>query len=141
VRGPDWNVYVKNGKLAGECRRLGIRCADAVQRTHDFSVVIDTPHAVSVRLPIFAFPAWGVSVDGKPRPLVSDPATGLSLVQLEPGRQVVAMRWSRMPADITGMRITAAALFVLLGGLATTVWRRRQVRSGGGAKVVARAGQ
>jgi hypothetical protein len=124
VRGPNVKQYIEDGKLEGECTRLGIRCDTPVQRTHALSVAIDTPRAVAVRLPVFSFPAWRLTVDGMPQALAPDPATGLPVAQLTPGRHLVVLRWVGTPADRTGRAISLAALAVLLTLLAVG-WRRR----------------
>lgn len=114
VRGPHWDDYIKNGKLAGECARLQIRCDEpAPHLTHAYAAVIDTPRAVTLRLPMFAFPAWGLSVDGAPQALRADPDTGLVLVDLAPGRHAVGLHWAGLPAERTGWVITLIALVAL----------------------------
>lgn len=114
AHGPDWEAYIKNGKLAGECARLQISCDEPAPRlTHAYSAVIDTPRAVTLRLPMFAFPAWGLSVDGAPQALRPDPDTGLVLVDLAPGRHAVGLRWVDLPAERTGRVITLIALIAL----------------------------
>lgn len=115
VRGPDWERYVQDGKLDGECRSLGIACAELQQRTHTMSVVIETPKSVNVSLPIFAFPAWRPDVDGRPQPLLVDKSTGLIQVNLPPGRHTVSLQWVRLPSEITGMWISAVSLCLLAG--------------------------
>jgi hypothetical protein len=126
VRGPHWQQWVADGKLDGECRRLAIRCDALVQRTHALSVTIETPHEVAVRLPVFAFPAWGLTVDGQPQALVADPDTGLPLVQLGAGRHQVALHWAGTPADAVGRGVSLAALALLLVLLAAGWLRRRR---------------
>lgn len=124
VRGPDWKAYSHSGKLAGECRRLRIHCVETVQRTHDFSTVIETDHPVSVRLPLFAYPAWRIAVDGVAQSLVADPATGLPLVALGPGRHRVTMRWSRTAAEQIGWWISAVAVCILCAAFGGARLRR-----------------
>jgi hypothetical protein len=114
VAGPHWEAWVKDGKLAGECRRLAIDCADVRQRTHDLSLTVTAPAATSLRLPVFAYPAWQVEVDGRAQALHADPDTGLVLVALAPGRHAVTLAWSRLPAEVTGLWISALALCLML---------------------------
>jgi hypothetical protein len=73
---------------------------------------------------VFAFPAWGLSVDGQPQALVADPDTGLPLVQLAAGRHQVALAWAGTPADAVGRGVSLAALAVLLVLLGAG-WLRR----------------
>jgi len=129
VHGPHWEAYVADGKLAGECRRLGIRCDVTSQRSHDMNVSIASSRSVAVRLPVFAFPAWRASVDGVTQPYAFDKDTGLLLVQLPPGTHVVALGWSRLPAEVTGLWISAGALCILLGSLAFFRRRTGEVQS------------
>lgn len=114
ARGPHWKSFIKDGKLAGECSRLGIQCEEAPKQTHSYSAVLETSHPVLLRLPIFAFPAWGLTVDGQPQPLVPDPETGLVLIHLPPGRHIANLAWMGLPAEHTGRRITEAAFGLLL---------------------------
>ena len=123
VRGPAWKQYLETNKFMGECTRLHIDCGDTLQRTHDFSTRIVTSAQVDVRLPVLAFPAWRVVVDGAPVALVADHATGLILVKLAPGEHRVTITWSPMPAQVVGWWITGIACMVLLG--LVVVGRRR----------------
>lgn len=132
VRGRQWKEYVENGKLIGECQRLAIACTPARNDgTHGFAATIETPRAVDVRLPIFAYPAWEVSVDGAHRPLAADPATGMTLVRLAPGKHEVALHWAGLPADTIGRTVSLAALAVVL--LMLAFGRRRRVVTPQGA--------
>lgn len=128
VRGPEWKAYLAGGKLGGECARLGIACNQTVAQTHALTFVIDTPRPVAVRLPLLAYPAWAMTVDGVRRPLASDPATGLALANLSSGRHTVALSWAGLPAETTG-RIASG-----LAGLAWLAWfvtaRRRALKAG-----------
>jgi hypothetical protein len=124
VRGPEWKQYLETNKLMGECTRLKIECTDTVQRTHDFSFRIVTSVPVEVRLPVLAFPAWRVEVDGAPVALAADDATGLILVTLSPGEHRITLIWSRMPAEVIGLGITGSAFLALLGYLVIARQRR-----------------
>lgn len=139
VAGPHWDRYVADGKLDGECRRLAIRCEAFAQHTHAESVTIDTPRAVAVRMPLFAFPAWRLSVDGQPQALVADPDTGTVVVQLTPGRHRVALSWSGLPSEKVGRDITLVAL-VLLALLLIRAGVRRGARAGEAHPVAAHGG-
>jgi hypothetical protein len=123
VREAGWKRYLESGKFMGECQRLAIDCKDTAQRTHDFSTRIVTSAPVSVRLPLFAFPAWSVAVDGKPVALAADGDTGLVLVTLAPGEHRITTTWSAMPAERIGWWISGSALFMLAGAVAAS--RRR----------------
>lgn len=127
VGGPHWEQYVADGKLDGECRRLDIHCEQTSQHTHAESFTIDTPRAVAVRLPLFAYPAWRLTVDGQPQALAADPDTGTVVAQLTPGRHAVALAWAGLPAEKTGRNVTFVAL-ALLALLLVRAAMRRNVR-------------
>jgi hypothetical protein len=129
-RGPDWKQYLEADKFVGECARLQITCTDTVQRTHDFSTRIASAGPVALRLPVLAFPAWQVAVDGKPAALAVDRATGLVLVKLPAGAHRIALSWMPMRAEIVGRWITALAALALL---AVLVLGRRRRRAGSAA--------
>ncbi|MBD8531353.1 MULTISPECIES: 6-pyruvoyl-tetrahydropterin synthase-related protein [unclassified Massilia] len=118
VRKPGWEAYLETNKFVGECTRLNIVCSDTVQRTHDFSARIVASAPVRVRLPVLAFPAWSVTVDGKPVALVPDDTAGLILVTLMPGEHRVSVTWSPLPAEVAGRWITGIALLALLATMA-----------------------
>jgi hypothetical protein len=124
VRGPHWKQYLADGKLDGECRRLGLRCEAPAQDTHALSVVVESPRAAAMRLPLFAFPAWSLSVDGQPQALAADPDTGLAVARLAPGRHLVALRWTGLAAEAAGQRISLASLALLLVLLGAGYLRR-----------------
>ena len=131
VRGAGWKTYLETNKLVGECARLGIVCSDTVQRTHEFSTRISASGPVRVRLPVLAFPAWSVAVDGKPVALQADADAGLILVTLPPGEHLITATWSRMSAEVIGWWITGCALLALLATLLLSSLRRRQPPDGG----------
>ena len=136
VRGPEWKAYLAGGKLGGECARLGIACSQTLNRTHELAFVIDTPRPVALRLPLLAYPAWAMTVDGEPRPLAADPATGLALANLSSGRHTVALSWAGLPAETAG-RIASS-----LAGLAWLVWfvtARRRARKAHAAQTSVQA--
>jgi hypothetical protein len=117
VARPAWKHYADRGKLEGECRRLEIECREVRHRTHDFSVTITTTKRISVRLPMFAFPAWQATVDSQVHAYAVDEGTGMIQMDLPAGRHLVALRWVPLPAETVGKWISAAAFCLLLGVL------------------------
>jgi uncharacterized membrane protein len=127
VRGPQWQRYIKEDRFAGECARLRIDCRETRQQTHAFATRIGTAGPVSVRLPLWAFPAWRVSVDGTAVGLDADPDTGLISVPVPPGEHAISVTWSRMPAEVAGWWISAASGALLAGSLGMARWRSRRL--------------
>jgi hypothetical protein len=113
VRGPLWQDYAKSGALAGDCARLGIGCRDIAKGSHSFAVTVDTPRALTLRLPVFAFPAWQASVDGRDQAFHVDQETGVIALDVGPGVHVLRLRFARLPAEVTGLWISALALGIL----------------------------
>ena len=128
ARGPQWKDYAENGSLAQDCARLGVTCRDVDKRSHGYALTVDAPGAVSLRLPVFGFPAWQATLDGKAVEWRLDPATGAILVEVPAGQHAVALRYVRLPVEVAGLWVSATALAVLL---ALLVLARR--RAGGAA--------
>ena len=114
ARGPQWRDYAENGSLAADCARLNVSCTDIDKRSHTFTLTVDAPGAVSLRLPVFGFPAWQARVDGVDHAWRLDPATGAIVVDMPAGQHDVALRFGRLPVEVTGLWVSAAALIVLL---------------------------
>lgn len=114
ARGPLWTDYVKAGALAADCQRLGIECSNIVRSSHAFAVTVKTPGALSLRLPVFAFPAWQATVNGRAQAYHIDKETGVITVDLPQGVHEVTLRFGRLRAEMIGIWISAGALCVLL---------------------------
>lgn len=123
-RGPLWREYAHAGGLAADCARLGIACTDTVKGSHAFSTTVDTPRALTLRLPLFAFPAWQATVNGQPREYSVDPETGTIALALEPGRSEIKLHFGRLPVEVKGLWISAAAA-AILAALFVLARRRR----------------
>lgn len=113
ARGPEWKRYVKDGQLAAECSRLGAACTNVVKQTQAMSLSVVAPAALAIRMPLFSFPAWQVSVDGNVQPLVTDRATGLISVPLTAGRHHVRIDWIGLPVQAAGNLLSWLALAML----------------------------
>ena len=130
LRGPEWRGYLDEGGLTDDCRRLRITCtSDGAQR---WTFRATAP--ASVRLPLFAFPAWRLSRDGVAAGSAVDPATGLIQITIPAGETTVAAAWRALPAERLGAGISLAAALGLLGVVA---WRTSRARAGAGTKLAA----
>lgn len=113
-RGPHWDKYNASGGLVGECARLGVACREIATHSHASVVSISSDRPVSIRLPVFSFPGWRVSIDGAEQGIATDPDTGLLLVTVESGSHIVATRWGGTPAEPMAMFASLAAAVCLL---------------------------
>jgi hypothetical protein len=112
-RGPDWQRYNQEGQLAADCRKHDAECAVVQKQTHEMSLSITVHEVATIRLPIFAFPAWQVRVDGQVQPLEFDEASGLISVPLNVGKHLVRVTWIGLPAQAIGNMLSWAGLALL----------------------------
>lgn len=115
-RSVNSDKYTDDGGLAAECSRLAAVCHIDATHSHALVVSIASEHGVSVRLPLFSFPGWRVSVDGANQKVTSDLATGLLLVRVTSGTHVIAVRWGGTPAEPIASLVSmvaAAYLFII----------------------------
>jgi hypothetical protein len=112
-QGRHWEDYYRADGLAAECREKMLDChaLEANSRLQSWDVSGAQP--VKLRLPLFAFPAWQVTVDGAPVPDAVDPATGLIAIDLPAGGHRIAASWKRLGTERAGLVITALALIAL----------------------------
>jgi hypothetical protein len=131
-QGKHWEDYYRAGGLAAECREkmLACRAVEASSRLQTWNVSGAQP--ARLRLPLFAFPAWQVTVDGAAVPIAVDRATGLISVNLPAGTHHVAAFWKRLGVERAGLVITGLALLalaVLASGRGLLVLARSTPRS------------
>ena len=112
-QGEHWEDYYRAGGLAAECREqmLICRASEAGSRLQVWNVSGAQP--AHLRLPLFAFPAWQVTIDGAAVPTASDPATGLISIDLPAGAHRVAATWKRLGVEHAGLVITGLAVLAL----------------------------
>jgi hypothetical protein len=77
-------------------------------------------HAGELRLPIFWFPGWSLSVDGVSRPAYPCPGTGVICTRVDAGTHVIAAAWRPTPVYHLGSAISLATLTGLV------LWAVRQ---------------
>ncbi|HEV2100682.1 MAG TPA: 6-pyruvoyl-tetrahydropterin synthase-related protein [Stellaceae bacterium] len=108
-----WKDYYTAGGLAAECagKMLDCRTITADSRYQAWSVSGSRP--AHLRLPLLAFPAWQVTVDGAAAATAIDPVTGLISVDLPAGTHRVAAVWKRMGVERAGLAVTVFAVLVL----------------------------
>ncbi|WP_312513845.1 hypothetical protein [Massilia sp.] len=114
ARGPQWKEYAENGSQAHDCRRAGVACSAVDKRSHSYALTVDAPRAASLRLPVFGFPAWQATVDGRVQDWRLDADTGAIVLDLPAGRHDVALHYVRLPVEVAGLWVSAGALLVWL---------------------------
>jgi hypothetical protein len=115
IRG-DWLTWARGNGFAADCERLGVTVLSTSRDNHLQVWDIHAPGSLDLRLPVFQFPGWRLSVDGGVVESRTDPATGVIVVPLHPGVQHVELQWIRSRIWLTreGAMITASTLIVLL---------------------------
>lgn len=68
-----------------------------------------------VRLNVYYFPGWAVTVDGRPIATSPDPAFGAIQLELASGRHRIDARFGETPVRMAAMLMAAAALLVSVG--------------------------
>jgi hypothetical protein len=116
--GPDWERYVQDGGLESECAARQAQCREMSPTGRTRRWRIDVPRAMPLRLPVFAFPAWSLGLDGQPLASTIDQATGLIAIELPAGRHEVSLTWAGLPSERTGLVLSGVSLALLLGLMA-----------------------
>lgn len=126
--GPRWREYLEAGGWPSECRRSGVDCSDVVHTSHGWSGRVSANQPVTVRVPLFFYPAWSVWVNEKEVPTQVDRDTGLIRVELPAGLHSIRVSWEGLPAERLGWWMSLLGLFLLAVSI---YWRRIRGPIGG----------
>ena len=127
VAKPSYKTYLREGNFAGECQAKQVSCETVLKTSNRYRFHVEAQHLASVRLPVFAYPAWTTSVDGRAIPTSIDPDTGLVSVDVPAGAHEIELRWQPLPEQKLGIWVSVAGLLGLCGfPLLGLVGRRRQ---------------
>jgi hypothetical protein len=77
--------------------------------------VVELETEGAVRLNVYYFPGWAVTVDGRPTEARPDSEFGAIQLELAPGQHRIDARFGETPVRMAAMLISAAALLVSLG--------------------------
>jgi 6-pyruvoyl-tetrahydropterin synthase related domain len=113
-QGQHWEDYYRAGGLAAECRKQMLACRASETSSRSQAWDVSGAQPAHLRLPLFAFPAWRVTIDGVPVPTATDPATGLISIDLPAGTHRVAATWKRLGVERAGLVISALAILTLV---------------------------
>jgi hypothetical protein len=114
TQGEHWETFYRAGGFTVECLEKELTC-DTIKTTSSLQAwQVSSAHPINLRLPLFAFPAWQVTIDGMPVQSASDPETGLISIDLPVGTHHIVASWTRLGAERVGLGITALAALVLV---------------------------
>ena len=122
--GPQWKSYVAEGGFAGFCARANLRCTEKRGEAHHHTWQVEARDDVDVLLPLFAFPAWTVRLNGTEVASGIDTDTGVIRLKLAPGLHEIDVRWSGLWQE----RIGGAVSWISVGVLALALLLRRRKR-------------
>ena len=124
---PEYRLRSDNGDAAAKARVTKLHTA-----IYRKQLTVESPDPVELVLRLMNYPAWRVTVNGKPVEAQSDDPTGRMIIALPQGHSDVDVQFTRTPDRWLGDGISLAALFLLVGILFTTEARRarRQFRQG-----------
>jgi hypothetical protein len=127
TEGPDWDRYRRDGGFDQECRSHGLTCRVLELSSDHQAWEVSGSDQVNIRLPVHAFPAWHVGLDGRDASSAIDPATGLILLVVPPGSHRITLTWVRLPVERVGAALSLVACVSLA---AIALRRRRGAKSG-----------
>jgi hypothetical protein len=114
TRGEHWQDYYRAGGLAAECAEKMLTCRAIETSSLSQAWLVSGAQPAHLRLPLFVFPAWQVTIDGTSAPSTTDPATGLISIDLPAGTHRVAASWTRLGAERIGLITSGLTALVLI---------------------------
>lgn len=122
--GAGWRQYLDRGGWMADCANLGLACTSVQNEGQHKIWAVERQGGTTetVRIPVFWFPAWQFSVDGKALTPAVDALTGLPEIPLSLGKTVIEARWVGLPQEHIGLAVSGVSL-LLLGGLVLVACR------------------
>src|SRR5437868_6913002 len=77
--------YYRAGGLVAECAQLQLLCREIERNSRSQIWEVSGERPAHLRLPLRAFPAWQLAIDGTSVPYTTDPGSGLISVELPAG--------------------------------------------------------
>ncbi len=115
----------KGFSFAQDCAARGAVCGAGQREGRGMDWDVSARAATRLRLPVYCFPAWKMSVNGLAAPADCDPSTGLVETGIPAGKSVIQLRWQMLPLERAGM---ALSLLTLFGMVITAAWSARRHR-------------
>ncbi|MEI4473705.1 hypothetical protein [Frigidibacter sp. MR17.24] len=111
--GDGWKAFLEAGGWPAYCAEAGAECrAEPVSPEHPvWTVTLSAPQRF--RLPMIAFPAWQLQVDGESVALNWAEGVGLVELDLPAGTSRIEAVWAPLPQQSAGRIMSLAALAIL----------------------------
>ena len=122
--GPEWKRYVEAGSFIGFCERQNLRCTTVQEQPHARTWLVEADATTRVLLPLFAFPAWRIQVNGSQVPADIDVPTGVIQINVPAGVNKVEVRWQALWQERAGTVISGVSLAILAAAMVLTYRRR-----------------
>lgn len=119
--GEKWKETDAKTILQQTCGRANVRCSTILDHAQHriWEVSLDQP--IRMLLPLFAFPAWTVTIDGIPTATNVDQEVGVIALDVPAGTHRIEVEWTPLSSERIGAALSLLAFAILLG---TFVWRR-----------------
>ena len=105
-----WLDYVEKGGFSQHCLDLNLVCTESEPRAAR-QWDVQAHQDQEILLPIFHFPGWTISLNGKEAAYTLDETTGLVRMQVHAGSNRIEARWSSLRSEQIGLVLFA------IGGL------------------------
>jgi hypothetical protein len=118
--------YRDSGGFISECRKHQAICSEINIRSHQKSWRIKTTSSSFIRLPVFYYPGWRLSVNNLESTLNYDEKTGLIKVGLGEGENQLELQWVGVPTRWIGNLISSLTLALIMW---VWIWRRYETNN------------
>jgi hypothetical protein len=109
-----WQDFLATGGWQAHCNREGLKCTVLLEGLESYNWHIETNEQANVLLPLMAYPAWSIHIDGLPAATTMEPANGLITVALGRGQHEITAEWQLLPEQRIGRWISLVALLTTL---------------------------
>jgi hypothetical protein len=124
--GADPYELKKDQALAVDSSGKPVRSENLIWTPRDKQLVLNANHPETITLRLFNYPAWEVTVNGRPVTTESADVTGLMMIPLTAGRSDIQIRFGRTPDRTWG-----GVVSLLCAGAVLGVWTKtRASRTG-----------
>jgi len=97
-----------------DCDNGRLLCGPPARTSRGFRWRVIAPQNGLYTLPIYYFPAWQLTANGRAIKIAPDPATGLVHTELPAASAALALAWRPMPEEWIGLAISVVMLLVLI---------------------------